>query len=258
MPSQEDIETAKVIARNFLRENNETAAINVYKTRVMVDRKEAERVIAELSRELKREVLHQPTTSNMYRAEFTGETVDQAVLNGFFALNLTTAELIGSSRIEVYEEPLQDGSRKVGISIPMNLPHDDVLQTRITEQPTKATFKPLARANGTQPTLFAPPVEERYEALKTLSVIYRATAWFIGISAILMAISLFSERQGTAGIVVGIWGILGALGLLAASDIFLILISMEHNTRDTNRTAKRISNSIDNLMQHIVLSIRPH
>ncbi len=74
---------------------------------------------------------------------------------------------------------------------------------------------------------------EKYPALRTVSIIYKIFAWVIGLAAIVIAILLM--QAGQAGLIFAIISIvvggLIVLGVMAIAESILVLIDIEHNTR---------------------------
>ena len=77
----------------------------------------------------------------------------------------------------------------------------------------------------------------RYPALKTIAGLFSIIAWIIGIVAIIIAIYLFD--QGESGFVFGITflvvGALNVLFVLAISELIMVLVDIEYNTRQKNK-----------------------
>ncbi len=80
---------------------------------------------------------------------------------------------------------------------------------------------------------------EKYPALRTIAGFFKLLAWIVGIVAVIAAV-LLASKGGDFGILISVIVIvIGAiilLGLLAISESIMVLIDIEHNTRQKSKT----------------------
>lgn len=80
---------------------------------------------------------------------------------------------------------------------------------------------------------------EKYPALRTIAGFFKLLAWIVGIVAVIAAV-LLASKGGDFGILISVIIIvIGAtilLGLLAISESIMVLIDIEHNTRQKSKT----------------------
>jgi hypothetical protein len=94
-------------------------------------------------------------------------------------------------------------------------------------------------------------VEQKYKALRTISVVFKIVAWIIAVFTIIgffvmiiggAALSSYGGRYGAPNIMGPMWGIFMAfyilvvgaisfISFLAAADLILVVLAIEENTR---------------------------
>ena len=74
----------------------------------------------------------------------------------------------------------------------------------------------------------------RYPALRTISGVYKALAWIIGIATIITTIYMLVDDELVIGLVSLLVGGLLALGLAALSELIKVFLDIEYNTRKTS------------------------
>lgn len=76
---------------------------------------------------------------------------------------------------------------------------------------------------------------DKYPALRTIAVIYTASAWIVGILAIIIA--FYFGSKGEAGLLIAlptlVVGALIVLGVLAVAESIKVVIDIEYNTRQS-------------------------
>jgi len=72
---------------------------------------------------------------------------------------------------------------------------------------------------------------EKYPALRTLSIVYKISAWIIGICCFLAAIIFLFQKELLSCLECLLVGLLSTITIIAISELLILFIDLEYNTR---------------------------
>lgn len=74
-------------------------------------------------------------------------------------------------------------------------------------------------------------INDKYPALRTLSFIYKISAWVIGLCCVILAIIFVGENELLTSLECLVVGALSTITVIAFSELIILFIDIENNTR---------------------------